>query len=115
MNADNTPSAESKPKVNIIGKFQKLPSGVQRLIIGVLVIVMLLVISDRLGEGVVALQGVRLHDQIAYAWIVGQLDEDHGATPPCATPAFEDLGEERPLPQFRDPQLQVPGLGRQHP
>lgn len=41
VNTNTTPSAESKPKVNIIGKFQQLPSGVQRLIIGVFVIALL--------------------------------------------------------------------------
>ena len=28
---------------------------------------------------------------------------------------FEDDGEERALPQLRDPQLHVPGLGREQP
>jgi hypothetical protein len=45
VNENATPSAESKPKVNIIGKFQNLPSGVQRVIIGVFVIVMLLAMT----------------------------------------------------------------------
>ncbi|MCO5184681.1 MAG: hypothetical protein M9928_05190 [Anaerolineae bacterium] len=41
MNTESTPSAESKPKLNIIGRFQQLPSGVQRLIIGIFVIALL--------------------------------------------------------------------------
>jgi hypothetical protein len=32
-----------------------------------------------------------------------------------ATPRLEDDGEERPLAELGDPQLDVAGLGRQHP
>lgn len=40
--ATTQPEAESKPKVSLMQRFRNLPPGVQRLIIGVLVIVLLL-------------------------------------------------------------------------